>query len=235
MLNGERGKAIGYCRVSTIGQSIDGVSLDAQKGKIEAWGQLHNYDVVVLVETQSGKRADNRPVLQKTIDRACRDRVPLVFYSLSRVSRNTREMIEIAERLEKNGADMVSLSENIDTSSASGKMVFRLLAVLAEFERDVISERTRTALAHIRANGGIIGGTSPYGFKHDNGKIVKDPKEQKNLSIIRGLHERGLTYREIQDELRKRKVLNRRGKSDWNLAVLSRILKAKGKCIPAMA
>jgi DNA invertase Pin-like site-specific DNA recombinase len=71
----------------------------------------------------------------------------LVFYSLSRLARSTKDAIAISERLSRAGADLVSLSEKIDTTSAAGKMIFRLLAVLAEFERDLISERTKAALS----------------------------------------------------------------------------------------
>ena len=63
----------------------------------------------------------------------------------------------IAERLEKAGADLVSLTEKIDTTSAAGKMVFRMLAVMAEFERDLVSERTRAAMSHKKSKGEVIG------------------------------------------------------------------------------
>jgi len=76
-----------------------------------------------------------------------------VVYSLSRLSRSTKDTLQIAEKLDKAGADLVSLSEQIDTTSASGKMVFRLMAVLNEFERDQISERTSAALQHKKAKG----------------------------------------------------------------------------------
>src|SRR6266581_6504849 len=81
----------------------------------------------------------------------------LVVYSLSRLARNTTETLELGERLAKAGADLVSLSEKIDTTSAAGKMVFRMLAVLAEFERDQISERTRVAMQHMRCEGKRVG------------------------------------------------------------------------------
>jgi site-specific DNA recombinase len=79
----------------------------------------------------SGSRADNRPALQSALTEACRRKAALVVYSLSRLARSTTGAIKISERLNKSGADLVSLSEHIDTTSAAGKMVFRLLAVLA--------------------------------------------------------------------------------------------------------
>lgn len=86
-----------------------------------------------------------------------------MVYSLSRLARSTKDAIAIAERLDKAGADLVSLSEKIDTTTAAGKMVFRMLAVLAEFERDLVSERTTAALAHKAGKGERIGEV-PFGW-----------------------------------------------------------------------
>ena len=136
-------RAIGYVRVSTAGQAADGVSMDAQKGRIRAWCDANGYALTDTFTDAgiSGKRADNRPGLRRALDAACKCRAALVVYSLSRLARSTRDAIEIAERLDKAGADLVSLTERIDTTTAAGKMVFRMLAVLAEFERDLVSEQ----------------------------------------------------------------------------------------------
>jgi site-specific DNA recombinase len=67
----------------------------------------------------------------------------LVVYSLSRLTRSTTDMLHVSELMEQRGVDLVSLTEKIDTISAAGKMVFRMLSVLNEFERDLVSERTR--------------------------------------------------------------------------------------------
>lgn len=88
----------------------------------------------------SGKRADNRPELQKALDAVTKCSGVLLVYSLSRLARSTKDTLAISDRLEKADADLVSLSERIDTTSAAGKMVFRMLAVLAEFERDLVSD-----------------------------------------------------------------------------------------------
>jgi site-specific DNA recombinase len=117
-----------YLRVSTAGQVTEGVSLEAQEARARRW-------------------AENRPGLQAALTEVCRTKGALVVYSLSRLARSTKDAISIAERLERAGADLVSLSEKIDTTSAAGKMLFRMLAVLAEFERDLISERTWGAMA----------------------------------------------------------------------------------------
>jgi DNA invertase Pin-like site-specific DNA recombinase len=95
---------------------------------------------------------------------ACRLPGALLVYSLSRLARSTRDAIDIADQLHRVGADLVSLTERIDTAAAACKMLFRLLAVLAEFERSVVSERTSAALAHKRSKGERVG-TIPCGWR----------------------------------------------------------------------
>lgn len=193
-------KAVGYIRVSTEGQAQDGVSLDAQRAKIEAWA-LANDAELLAVEVDagiSGKRADNREGLQRALERACKEKAALVSYSLSRVSRSTRDTLALADRLERAGADLVSLSEKIDTTSAAGKMVFRLLAVLSEFERDQVSERTKAALFHKRTKGEKTGGRfAPYGYDALDGKLVENSEEQETIKRIQALRGQGWTLREI--------------------------------------
>jgi len=141
-------KAVGYIRVSTAGQANEGVSLDAQGARIRAWCEANGYALTRILSDAgvSGKRADKRARLQAALSDACKLRGALVVYSLSRLARSTKDAIGIAERLDKAGADLVSLTERIDTTTAAGKMVFRMRAVLAEFERDLVSERTTADL-----------------------------------------------------------------------------------------
>lgn len=122
-----------------------------------------------------------------------------MVYSLSRLARSTTDAIAISERLAKSGADLASLSERIDTTSASGKMVFRMLAVLAEFERDQVSERTKTALAHLRHQGKRISGRIPFGHSLAANRVdlVPNPKEQQAIRLMQELRMHGCSLREI--------------------------------------
>ncbi len=159
--------AIGYVRVSTDEQAREGVSLEAQRAKVVAYCGLHG---VALAETYadeglSGKRADNRPGLQQAIAHACESHGVLVVYSLSRLARSTRDAIDIAERLAKSGADLVSITEKIDTTTSMGRFFFTTIAALAQLERDQISERTCMALAHKRSKRQRVSGHIPYGSR----------------------------------------------------------------------
>ena len=205
--------AIGYIRVSTEGQAVDGVSLDAQRAKIEAWCELNDYSITAVhVDAGiSGKSADNRPGLQAALQ-DCRKGSALVVYSLSRLARSTKDTIEISERLAKSGADLVSLSEKIDTTTAAGKMVFRMLAVLAEFERDQISERTTTAMQFKKAQGERVGAV-PYGYdlSADGVNLTANPVEQGVIVQARELHSGGMSLRKIATELQRRGFNARNG------------------------
>jgi site-specific DNA recombinase len=222
-----RPKAIGYLRVSTEEQAQQGCSLATQRAKIEAWCIANDYELVAVYADKgiSGTKS-NRQQFEIAVTHTCKVRGALVVYSLSRASRSTRDTLELATRLDKAGADLCSLSEKIDTSTAAGKMVFRMLAVLAEFERDQIAERTRTALAHKRSKGERTGAV-PYGMMLSaNGiTLAPNPAEQKIITLILRLREdSGLSLRAIQTELERLDIRNRADKSRWHLAALANIV-----------
>lgn len=211
-----------YLRVSTSEQALEGVSLEAQEAKARAWAGVNGFSVsgVHTDAGLSGKRADNRPALQAALDEVTRNRGALIVYSLSRLARSTKDAITIAERLEKAGADLVSLSEKIDTTSAAGKMVFRMLAVLAEFERDLVSERTKGAMAHMKLQGLCVGSV-PYGFKlaEDGAHLVADDAEAAMVADIRTMRAAGLTWQAIADAMNARGATTKKGKAwTWRTA-----------------
>jgi len=219
-------RAYGYIRVSTAGQVMDGVSLEAQQAKITAWCELNDYELagIHIDAGISGKRADNRPALQDAL-KACSNGDALVVYSLSRLARSTRDTIEIADLLHRKGTDLVSLSEKIDTTTAAGKMVFRMLAVLSEFERDQVSERTKSALGHKKAQGERVG-SIPYGFQlaGDGVSLIDEPKERATVDYCRTLKHDGLSLREIASRL-ETEGHSPRGKS-WHPQTVKNILTA---------
>ncbi len=217
-------KAIGYIRVSTQGQADEGISLDAQRAKIEAWADLNGYELAGIYEDAgiSGTKAD-RPGLAAALAAVGKGDA-LVVYSLSRLARSTKHTIEVSERLAKAGADLVSISEKIDTTSAAGKMVFRMLAVMAEFERDLVSERTSNALQHKKAQGGRVG-SIPYGKRlGDDGKLVDDEAEQEVIRLVKLLRDGGMSYPKIAAGLEARSM-KPRGKA-WHPQTVKNIAEA---------
>lgn len=119
-------QAIGYVRVSTEQQASEGVSLEAQRAKIEHWCKANDYELVnVYVDAGiSGKSMDKRPGLLDPL-KSLKKGMALVSYSLSRLARSTKDALSIGEAVAKKKSDMVSLTEQIDTTTAAGKMMFR--------------------------------------------------------------------------------------------------------------
>lgn len=131
----------GYARVSTEQQNLDR-QLDL----------LQSYGVdMIFNEKMTGTRKD-RPELTKLLDRmTAGDHV--VVESLSRLGRSTKDLIELVELFESRGVHLVSLKECIDTSTPTGKLLFTLMSAIAQFERDVIADRTKEGLNAARARG----------------------------------------------------------------------------------
>ena len=216
-----------YTRVSTKDQAEDGVSLAAQRDRVDAWAKSRGM-TVGLVECDaglSGGRADNRPALQRALDAVCKGKGVLIVYSLSRLARSTRDALDIVDRLHKAGANLVSLSESIDTTTAMGKFFFTVLAGLAALERDLIAERTSMAMAHKRSLGEYTGGQAPYGFRVVGGMVVEDADEQRVVRLIRSLHEKGETPAETARRFNE--CLTPCRGSVWHAKSVRRIL-AKG-------
>jgi DNA invertase Pin-like site-specific DNA recombinase len=204
-------KAIGYIRVSTQGQADEGVSLEAQRAKIEAWCNLNDAELVAVFEDAgvSGASMNGRDGLHAAL-KATSKGMALVCYSISRIARSTRDMLEIAERLNTRGSDLVSVTEKIDTTTAAGRMVFKMLAVLADFERDQIGERTKMALAHKRNMGEVYAAT-PFGFDAIDGRLVEVKKEAMVIADILRMREAGSSLAEIAESLNARGVEGKRG------------------------
>lgn len=205
-------RAVGYIRVSTQGQVQDGVSVDMQKAKIEQWAALNDAELLGVFADNgiSGKTA-NREGLQAALVLAKRNKAALVVYSLSRLSRSTKDTLTIAEQLEKGGCDLVVLNEKIDTTTPSGRMVFRMLAAMNEFEREQIGERTKAGLAHKREKGERVSRFAPIGYRIEGDQLVPVETEQAILKMVAELRQQGLSLRAISAELAKRGAFNRNG------------------------
>ncbi len=143
---------IGYARVSTADQSLD-LQLDA----------LNNDGCErIYTEIASGAK-DDRVELSRALDNL-RPGDVFVVYKLDRLARSTIKLINTLSDITAKGAEFVSVSDKIDTTTAAGKALFGMLAVFAEFERNIIVERTRAGLAASRARG-RVGGRPPTDTK----------------------------------------------------------------------
>lgn len=133
---------VGYERVSTDRQHLDG-----QSDRLKAAG----CERVFSDAAQSGRKA-SRPAWDECLD-YLRKGDTLVVVRLDRMGRSVKNLIEVVSGLEERGIDLQVLDQGIDTTTPAGKMMFHVLAALAEFERDIIVERTNDGLAAARARG----------------------------------------------------------------------------------
>jgi len=206
--------AIGYCRVSTEDQAKEGVSLDNQKFKIEAYCQLKDLDLSEIVE-DAGISAKNlkRPGVQKVLKLARKKQIDaIVVYKLDRIFRSTTDALETTKLFEKWGVSFHSIEETLDTQSAMGRFFFTLTAALAEMERRLIGERTKAALSHKRSRNEKTGGDVPYGYNlTPAGILIKNDEKQKVIRLIRNLNRDGYSLRRICRELEQAGHLTKRG------------------------
>ena len=132
---------IGYARVST-----DEQNLDLQQDALKAAGCEK-----VFIDKMSGSK-QHRPGLQRALD-ASRAGDTLVVWRLDRLGRSLKDLIELVTNLDEDAVSFQSIQEAIDTTSPGGKLVFHIFGALAEFERNLIRERTNAGLASARARG----------------------------------------------------------------------------------
>lgn len=217
-------QAIGYARVSTEQQASEGVSLEAQKARIQSWCEVNGYELTaVYVDAGiSGKSMEKRKGLQDALA-ALKKGMALVSYSLSRLARSTKDALVIGELVASKKADMVSLSEQIDTTTAAGNMMFQMLAVLAEFERKVIGERTANAMRHKKHTGQVYS-SAPYGFQAIEGQLVKIEQEAATVAEIQASRASGQTLQAIASGLNARGIPTKTGKA-WQPATIHLLLK----------
>ena len=131
----------GYARVSTEQQNLDR-QLD----------MLQKYGVDFIYNEKMTGTQRNRPELEKLLERLTEGDT-VVVESLSRLGRSTKDLIWLMETFNSKGVNLVSLKESIDTTTSTGKLLFTLMSAIAQFERDVIADRTREGLNSARARG----------------------------------------------------------------------------------
>jgi DNA invertase Pin-like site-specific DNA recombinase len=171
------GKLIGYARVSTRDQS-----LGMQKDALTRAGVEPDF---LWEETKSGVKA-KRPKLELAITQARRGDT-IVVYKLDRFGRSLLDLIEKVESLTKRGIGFRSLTEGFDTTTPGGRLLFHVLGALAQFERDLVVERTRDGMAAARRRGSQIGAL-PKLTKKDEANAERWLKEGKSaLEVARKL------------------------------------------------
>lgn len=219
-------RAIIYTRVSTLEQVIEGISLDNQLDKIKAYCFARDWEVVDIIsdEGQSGKSL-NRPGIQKLISMAKDKQFKVVVsYKLDRLTRSVKDLgYLIDDVFNKHDIAFTSITDNFDTSTANGKLILNILGSVAQWERDIIAERTKDALNYKKQNKQVYG-QCPLGYLVDDlGNLIEDKKEQQTITYIKSLRTEGFSFGKIANRLNEENIPTKHG-AKWYKSTIKKIL-----------
>jgi len=213
------GRFVAYYRVSTDAQGRSGLGLEAQQKAVADYLNGNGADIVAeFVEVESGSR-DNRPELNTALEACKQHKAVLVIAKLDRLSRNATFLFTLRDA----GVDILAVDMPEIPSGAIGRFIFGQMALTAELERGLISERTKAALAAAKARGVQLG-------KH--GKVLARQNRATAEGFARGvapivneLRRDGFsTIRKLTDELNRRAVPTAKG-GKWHIGSTHRLLK----------
>ena len=222
--------ALGYCRVSTDEQAREGVSLEAQQARIRAYAEAKDLDLLDVLSDEglTGKNLE-RPGLRELMARCERGEVQHVIVTkMDRLTRRTRHLLSLVEDLFiKRQIELHSVSESIDTGTPHGRFLLTILGGLGQMERELIAERTRSALAYKRENGQPTS-HPPLGFRANGSRecMVPIPAE---LDIVQWILDRwrsGLSYRAIAAKLNENGTPTKHG-ARWHHNTIVRIVQRR--------
>jgi DNA invertase Pin-like site-specific DNA recombinase len=221
-------KAVGYVRVSTEEQASQGVSLEAQIEKIRAYAGLYDIELVEII-TDAGVSAKtlDRTGLNKALTMLEAGEVEaLVIVKLDRLTRSVRDLDYLLENYFASRFSLMSVSEQVDTRTAGGRLVLNVLMSVAQWERETIGERTSQALQHKKAQGEHIGGVG-FGYKVTAKKLVQS-KEHETVAAIVEMRGQGMTLTAIADQLNAEGIKTARG-GQWYAKTVSNIIDRETK------
>lgn len=203
-------KAAIYIRVSTVEQSDnDFSSLDGQENQCRTWIDQKNQIISatspkievykIYKDTKSGKDL-NRPGIELLMKDAKAGKFDLIIVTkIDRVSRSLKDFLNFFENLEEYEIDIAAVTQEIDTSTAAGKALQRMLLVFAEFEREMVGERTREKRIETVKAGRYAGGTPVLGYDNIDKKLIVNETEAK---LIKEVYNRYLKIKSSRDVAR---------------------------------
>ena len=227
--------AIGYIRVSSVEQAQEGVSLDVQKEKLRGYCKVHRIQLIDIKSDEgiSGGTID-RPGLQAAL--RCLERGQantLIVTKLDRLTRSVKDLCALVDRFfSHENYHLLSLCGMINTHTAAGRMMMLNLANYAQFERELVRERTQEAMQHLKAKGVVLG-AAPYGWKYieeldasGRRKLVENAEEQLGIKRVCELYEQDMYVWQLCELLDAEKVPCRG--VTWHRRTVYRILQRAG-------
>ena len=192
-----------YSRISAAKIHNEDASIEAQINLGKKYAEIHGFEVIgVFSEIVSGKTTKNRSEFNAAVAMATENKSNLWVYSLSRFARSTMDVLKHVEIFTKKGVSLVSHSENLSLDNASSLLQISILSSFCEYERNLASERTKTALTALRESGKRYSGRIPYGYDlldSKTKKLSKNVFEMKNILEMKRLREEGFSYQKIAD------------------------------------
>jgi DNA invertase Pin-like site-specific DNA recombinase len=226
-------RVIGYTRVSTEEQASGGFSLDAQAAKIRAYCELYELELA-RIESDPGfsgkdlERPGVSAVLAELRRRKNGDAVDgLVVAKLDRLTRSLRDWQALIEEHfdERRGKRLFSVEESIDTRRASGRLVLNVIMTVAQWEREVIGERTRDALQAKIARGERCGKVRfGHDLAGDGRSLVENAREQEAIRLMEGWRAEGKSLRAMCRLLEEMGIETKEGGRVWLPMTIKRIL-----------
>jgi DNA invertase Pin-like site-specific DNA recombinase len=176
-------RAVIYARVSTKGQTPE-----TQLKELRSYAQMRRFNVLYeLIDIDSGAKSE-RPNLSQLMNLARKRKIDVVLvWKFDRFARSTKHLISALEEFRELGIDFISYTENIDTSTSTGKILFTIISAFAEFERDLIRERVKAGLERARSEGVRLG---------------RPPLKEDIIHSIRQMRSSGIPVRTIAKELK---------------------------------
>jgi site-specific DNA recombinase len=217
-------RAVAYIRVSTAEQAREGWSLGVQRKRVRAYCAARGWRLTKVYADEGISSAVHRPAFEAMVEDVLADGVEvIVAMKLDRLGRSAAGLLSLYERLERKGVRIVTIEDGIDTSTANGRLMRTILAALAEWERDVIRDRTRNGVRAAMDAGRRVG-QPPFGYAVREGRLVKHPDEQRTLQRIRARHGDGASLATIARGLNDAGISPRRGR--WHATTVARALSA---------
>lgn len=220
-------KVIGYIRVSTTEQEQSGLGLEAQKEKIVAYCGLYDLELVDIVQDAvSGKSLKGRDSLALALAMLARGEADgLIVAKLDRLTRSVKDLGLLIEK-HFSKFSLFVVTEQVDTRTASGRLVLNLLTSVAQWERETIGERTAAALGVKRSRGEKTGGKIPFGYDLADGKLIENRQEQAVIKMIHDLRGQGFGYLKIANTLNDEGFTTKEGKQ-WHPMTVKQTINRK--------
>ncbi len=214
-----------YSRVSTDIQRDKGLSVPRQKEWLEQEVARKNLTRAEhFVDNGYSAASINRPAFSQLLARIADGSVgTVVVYKFDRVARNVRDLLDFVDLLSKHDVSFISLSENLDTTSPTGRLMLTILGSLAEWERSITVERVKDAMYHKADRGDFCGGQPPYGYDVKDKGLVINGAEAKVVRAMYTKFEEIRTLRGLTHWMNKKAYTTKRGQT-WAATTVRRVL-----------